>query len=511
MTEQNSNGAGGGLRRVPSRVPGLDTILGGGFFNGGLYLVMGVAGAGKTVLGNQIIYGHAAMGGRGLFVTVLAESHARMIAHLQPMRFFDQSLIPDRITYISAYQALDETENGLKSLIDLLRREVQVSGATVLVLDGLSAIVTTASSLFALKRFTHELQVLASATDCTMFLLGTGSGAVTGPEHTMVDGVIELRQRLYSSRNERRLQVHKIRGSGFLEGEHAFRISDEGVAVFPRFEAQYGIPEHRAPLGSRRQTSGIASLDGLLDGGLPATTQVSLIGSSGAGKTTLCLQFISASSAAEPGLFLGCFEPPERLRVKAEGMGFGLAAAEARGDVELLWCPVGEQILDQLAHKLLDAVRRRRVKRLVIDGIIGFQQAALEEERMVRFWSALSTEMRALGVTTLHTMETPDVTGLELRVPLQGVSPLAETLIMLRFAERHSRLYRLISVFKVRDAAYDPTIREFVITDAGIVIGEPFEGAEAVLTGTPRENPERTQPPRRINRDRFAGRTGEPQ
>jgi circadian clock protein KaiC len=98
----------------------------------------------------------------------------------------------------------------------------------------------------------------------------------------------------------------------------------------------------------------------------------------------------------------------------------GVTAAEQRGDVELLWCPVGELILDQLVHKLLDAVRHRRVRRLVIDGIIGFRQAALEEERMVRFWSALSTELRALGVTTVHTMETPDVTGLELRLPMQG-------------------------------------------------------------------------------------------
>jgi circadian clock protein KaiC len=181
-------------------------------------------------------------------------------------------------------------------------------------------------------------------------------------------------------------------------------------------------------------------------------------------------------------------------------MGLGLAAAEQRGDVELLWCPVGEQILDELAHKLLDAIRSRGVKRLAIDGTIGFQQAALEEERMIRFWSALSTELRALGVTTVHTMETPDVTGLELRLPMQGVSPLAETLILLRFTELHSRLYRLLSLFKVRDAAFDPTIRQFSITDAGIVIGEPLEGAEGVLTGMPHESSERIQLPRRVRR-----------
>jgi circadian clock protein KaiC len=76
--------------------------------------------------------------------------------------------------------------------------------------------------------------------------------------------------------------------------------------------------------------------------------------------------------------------------------------------------------------------------------------------------------------------------GAELRLPLQGVSPLSETLILLRYVELHSRLRRLISVFKVRDGPFDPTIREFSISDAGIDIGHPFQTAEAVLSGLAR-------------------------
>ena len=44
----------------------------------------------------------------------------------------------------------------------------------------------------------------------------------------MVDGLIELRQREQAVRVERRAVVHKLRGSEFLEGEHAFRITREG-------------------------------------------------------------------------------------------------------------------------------------------------------------------------------------------------------------------------------------------------------------------------------------------
>jgi circadian clock protein KaiC len=423
---------------------------------------------------------------------VLGENHGRMMQHLRPMRFFDTSLVPDPLTYINAFQALED--EGLKGLTTLLRREVQAHSATLLVLDGLSAVEakTGAGAAFEMKRFTHELQTLASATDCTMFLLTTASGVSCAPELTMVDGVIQLEQRMYALRSERRLVVQKFRGSGFLEGEHPYRISRNGLTVFPRIEAQFAMPTRREPPRPARVPTGIASLDTMLQGGLPAATMGAVVGPSGAGKTTLGLQFLAGSSASEPGLLFGCYEPPERLLLKAEIMSLDLAAAEQRGDVELLWYPTGEHILDELGHQLLEAVRRRGVKRLVIDGISGFQQAALEPERIVRFWSALSTELRALGVTTLHTQELPELMGLELRPPIGGISSLSETLVLLRYVEIQSRLFRLISLFKVREGSFDPTIRKFAITDSGIVIGEPFEGIEAVLSGMAREAAVRT-------------------
>ncbi|MBV9654091.1 MAG: DUF2075 domain-containing protein [Acetobacteraceae bacterium] len=467
--------------------------MSGGFFSGGLYLIHGTPGTGKTVLASQMIYAHAAQGRRALFMTVLGENHGRMMLHLRPMRFFDASLVPDFVTYISAYQAVED--DGLKGLIALLRREVQARNAKFLVLDGFSVLETLAESVgnFALKRFTHELQTLASATECTMFLLKSSSGLASTPELTMVDGVIQLQQRFYALRSERRLVVHKLRGTGFLEGEHAYRITTDGVAVFPRIEAQFALPTGDARPPQVKVSTGIVSLDAMLQGGLPASTVAGLIGPPGAGKTTVGLQFLAASTSSEPGLLFGCYEPPERLRVKAETMGLDLAASERRGDVEILWCPTGEHILDELAHRLLDAVHRRRVKRLVIDGIAGFQQAAVEPERIVRFWSALMAELRALDVTTLHTAEMPDLTGPEVRFPVHGLSSLAEALLLLRYVEVQSRLFRLVSVFKIRDGAFDPTIRKFAITASGIAVGEPFEGIEALLSGMAREAAVRTQ------------------
>src|SRR5689334_15393802 len=143
------------LKRLPTGVPGLDTVLRGGFLRGGIFIVQGSPGAGKTILGNQICFHHVAQGGRALYVTLLAENHARMLLHIGCLDFFDEAVIPDRLYYISAFHVLEQ--EGLPALMNLLRREVQARGASFLVLDGLSAIEETAASSREFKKFIHEL------------------------------------------------------------------------------------------------------------------------------------------------------------------------------------------------------------------------------------------------------------------------------------------------------------------------------------------------------------------
>ena len=57
MTEHEANAAAGGdpeIKRVPSHVPGLDTILCGGFLSGGVYLIQGSAGAGQGLAAHRV-------------------------------------------------------------------------------------------------------------------------------------------------------------------------------------------------------------------------------------------------------------------------------------------------------------------------------------------------------------------------------------------------------------------------------------------------------------------------
>ncbi|HEX7667867.1 MAG TPA: ATPase domain-containing protein, partial [Polyangiaceae bacterium] len=109
--------------RVQTGIRGLDTILRGGFFQGSVYLVQANPGSGKTILGNQICFNHVAKGGRAVFVTLLTESHSKLLAQLENLAFFDASVIGDKLTYVTAYQALEKDK--LKGLLVLLRKIVR--------------------------------------------------------------------------------------------------------------------------------------------------------------------------------------------------------------------------------------------------------------------------------------------------------------------------------------------------------------------------------------------------
>jgi circadian clock protein KaiC len=474
------------IARVRSGVPGLDTILSGGFTRGGIHILQGPPGTGKTTLANQICYHHAAAGLRALYVTLLTETHAQMLQNLGTMRFFDMSCLPEQISYISGFGIMEA--EGLPGLVTTLRREIAARKVTVLILDGLVAAEDQATSDTEFKKFIQELQTQAGMHGCTVFLLTTGKGQVVAPEYAMVDGIVELVDHRYESRTERSLYVNKLRGSGYLPGRHPFRITPEGLVVYPRIEATYRVTTRPDEVMPARLSTGVEGIDVMLGGGgVPEATVTGLLGPSGIGKTTMGLHFVCGSSAAEPGLLFGFYETPPRLMHKAGRLGLALEGLVSCRHVEVLWQPLGENLQDALAHRLLDAISRRGVRRLFLDGLGGFIEASIEPGRFTRFFSVLVNELRARGVTTLYTMETRDIMGPGIQMPVLGMSSIVENLIALRYVEDRSRSSRLLSILKVRDSGFDPTLREFVITEgSGISLASAFEGVGELLTGSAR-------------------------
>lgn len=90
------------ISRLATGDDGLDTVLAGGVIRGSAYIINGPPGAGKTILANQTSFNTALHGGKALYISLLTESHDRMLGHMQEMRFFDKQLVPASVYYLSA-------------------------------------------------------------------------------------------------------------------------------------------------------------------------------------------------------------------------------------------------------------------------------------------------------------------------------------------------------------------------------------------------------------------------
>ncbi len=75
------------IRRLPSGVPGLDNLLGGGVPEFSFNLIAGTPGSGKTTLAHQIMFSLAKPDNRALFFTVLGEPALKMLRYQQQFPF----------------------------------------------------------------------------------------------------------------------------------------------------------------------------------------------------------------------------------------------------------------------------------------------------------------------------------------------------------------------------------------------------------------------------------------
>ena len=475
------------MERVDTGVPGMDVVLNGGLFRGGVYIVEGAPGSGKTTLANQMCFHRAAHGESTLYVTLLAESHTRMIAHLRSMEFFRPDLIASSaIYYISSFKVLEE--GGLEALLKSIQQAIHQREATFVVLDGLVSAEEFSPSPRDFKKFIHELQTVTSMTGCTLLLLSsTERSASFRPEHTMVDGIFELSDQLDGVRSLRSIVVRKMRGTSHLRGKHALEISSAGIRIRPRIESIMAGPDAADALDSRalaNQAFQIPSLDAMLGGGLPGTSNTLLLGPSGSGKTLLSLQFLTSGvKQGQKGLYLGFYERPAHLLAQGAKLNLGIAAAVESGKLELQWETPIEGVIDDVVERLLETIVANGIQRLAFDGLHGFMHHAEFPTRTRAVVGALSSELTRLGVTSIFTLETRDLVGPRIQIPIDGVSSIAENIIMLRHVELRSQLFRLISIMKMRDRGYDGRIREIQITERGLSVADTFDSAEQILSG----------------------------
>jgi circadian clock protein KaiC len=226
------------LERLTTGIAGLDALLGGGLPARRTCLIAGTPGTGKTPLGNQMAFTHAASGGSVIVATLLSEAHDILLENLAGFQFFDRALIGDRLHYLSLLTPL--LEGGLDAVTDILRREVRQRKATLLVIDGTAVVGNFASTPLDMRQFAQHLEAQFALLGCTTVLLTSYLDDELRLLAGHVNGVISLSNHLVRSRQVRSLEITKQRGINHVGGTHEFAISEHGIIVHPRLESLVG-------------------------------------------------------------------------------------------------------------------------------------------------------------------------------------------------------------------------------------------------------------------------------
>lgn len=466
-------------------IPGLDTLLGGGLSEFSFCLIAGAPGSGKTTLAHQIMFSRASAERRALFFTVLGEPPLKLLRFQQQYSFFNLDQVGSSIRYVNL--AEDLRSGDFSVVLKRIMQEVEDFNPSLVFVDSFRSVVQTAKAgnegVADTQYFVQELGTLMSSWQATTFLIGeyVNAEAEANPIMTVADGLIALSQIHEMNSVLRKIRVVKMRGQAHMSGSHTFRITRDGLRVYPRQlpplapDRHQGAPVDRNP---RRISTGSPGLDAMMSGGLPQGHSQLLVGPSGAGKTILGTRFLQEGvRRGEKGGAMYFEKGSSRLR-NAEMVD--------AGNVEI----VESRSLDLSVEELLDdlnaAIDRTDARRLVIDSLSELGLYLAPEYRLdlrqavFRVLSSLAKR----GVTVVLTVGLED-RFTELRVSIADISFLTDAIVTLRYAEIEGRIAKLISVVKVRGIAHSHDLREFRITDAGLEIDADRVRFNGLLSGHP--------------------------
>jgi circadian clock protein KaiC len=357
-----------------------------------------------------------------------------------------------------------------------------------------------------MQSFIQRLSQFLTGWQATTFLVGeyVQEEIRDNPLFTFVDGIIWLSQVPERNSVVRKLQIMKLRGQASVPGLHTIRITDSGLQAFSR---TLGLVGSKTKTVKRRRLSlGIPELDRMLGGGLLEGDSLLVAGPSGTGKSALATQFIAEGlRQGEPGIVAIFEERPQGYLQRAAGFGLNLTTPQAKGTLETLYLRPLDLSVDETMQEILDAIQRVGAKRLVIDSLVGFEMALAPNYRF-EFRESLYRMIGALtgaGITILSTVEVED-TFTAMEFSHYAISFLTDDIIRLRYVEIDGQLRKVLVVAKMRGGNHSKDIREYIITDKGVVIIHPRRtDYYGLSTGIPRrtgpreEQGEETAPERK--------------
>jgi circadian clock protein KaiC len=471
--------------RFSTGTEGLDEILYGGLLPRRNYLIRGAAGSGKTILALHFLQAGVEAGETGLFINVeedladLRENAAALGFDTDAIDFLDLSPTADVFVEDRTYDVFDAAEVEREPLREAIVDRVDAVDPDRVAVDPLTQFRYLSADDHQFRKQVVGLMRFLEQRGATVVVTAQDAGNRPTEELEFVaDGTIRLESAPYG----RTVRVPKFRGSNTRGGDHAYRITDDGMVVFPALEPS----DHRSPFAAESISSGVPEVDALLGGGVERGTISVISGPTGAGKTTLGTQFArEAASRGERSVVYLFEERRATFLTRSEAIGIPVERMIDRGTLEL-------REMDALAlspQEFASIVRRdvadNDTRIVMLDGIAGYRLTLDgETEMLLQRLHALGRYLKNTGVTGILVDETSSLTG-QFSATQENISYLADNIVFLRHLELRGELRKAVGVLKKRTSDFERSLREFEITSDGIVVGEPLAGVQGVLSGMP--------------------------
>ena len=449
--------------RLRSGQPRLDAIVDGGLPENAITLVIGLPGSGKTILAEQYVFANATPERPALYLSTVSEPFEKLIRYGQTLSFFDATAIGRSVFYEDLGTVLNA--DGLRGVLEKVAALIKERRPSIIVIDSFKALSAYAEGA-EMRPFLHELAGRLSASPLSSFWVGEYDAEEIGkaPEFAIADAIISLTTTRTAQREGRWLRIMKLRGSQFAPGQHAYRLSADGLDVFPRLADVPDVVDYS--FSEQRVSSGIAAFDEMLADGYQPGTSTLCAGPSGTGKTLMGLHFIFNTADAGEGAVLATLqEHPVQLERIVQGFGWSLG----NSGIELMYRSPVDIYIDEWVYALLETVERTGADRVLIDSLSDLQLASPDPVRFREYMYSLVQRLSRSNISLFMTAELPDLFQTT-NLSEHGISHLADNVVLLEYIRENATLRRALTVLKTRASRHEPETREYTITTNGIVL-----------------------------------------
>lgn len=472
--------------KVTTGINGLDKILNGGYLAQKPSLIKGGPGSGKTSLSLFFLEAQIRLNHSVILVTC-DESPESILAYMDNFGLNGTEHYRSGALAILDFRphVFDEVagEYELDVLLFRIMQAKNKNNAQALVIDSLQDLLLGLSNcnkelellkLFAWSR-TEKMTLLTTIAESSSVL------KTELLEEYAADCVITMQQKITNNLMTRYLRVIKLRGFAYGTNEYPFSIKSNGVSILPVTETRLN-----ANIGIKYLLTGIEYLDSMLNskGYLEGST-VMFTGRSGTAKTIFAASL--AQHAIKQGkkvLYVSFEESPDELINHLKSVNIDFMTHLKHRKLVINSRRTVEMGLEDHIISIIDIIEHERIDLIVLDPISAFlDMGSVLEIKMllIRFISY----MKSNRLTQIFTELLPDYSG---EYSSLSLSSMTDTWIRLRRVEDNGEFNRLISIIKSRGIKISNQVKEFLVTENGIHIEDPYIGEGKMLFGTEKEN-----------------------